>query len=79
MAKGGSRPAGGRPPGRRGGAGSGPNKGGGGGTTGYKGGGAKSSSSVHAGVRILVVSMATGVLTVVAGVTAFLAHGYGAF
>lgn len=58
--KGGSRPAGGRPPGRRGGGGSGPTKGGGGGTTGHKGGGPKGgmSSGVVGPVRGLVYAVA---------------------
>jgi hypothetical protein len=45
--------------------------------TGHSGG--TSSSSVHDEIRILVVRMATAVGAVVAGVTAFIAHGYGAF
>ena len=79
MAK--SRPAGGRPPGRRSGGGSRPGQGGGGGGSGGYTGGTrhKSSSSVHDGIRILVVSMATAVVLTVGGVGAFLAHGYGVF
>lgn len=56
-----------------GGGGSGGNTGG----TSHKGG--TSSSSVHDGIKILVVSMAAGVSLVIAGVGAFLAHGYGLF
>lgn len=71
----------GRPGGRSGGAGSGPTKGGGGGGRGKgtRHTGSASSSSVHDGIRILVVSMATAVLGVIGGIGVFMAHGYGVF
>lgn len=60
----------------------GPRIGTGGGGGGTKGGGAKggstSSSSVHDGIKILVVSIATGVAIVVAGVAGFIVWGYAA-